>query len=272
MSGRRWVPLALWGMLLVGYGADRLGCMPVTWRVPSQIPGRPSVWKLDKPKRVDGDTLRLTDGRKIRLVGIDTPEWDEVGGAEAKEFLDQFLAPGGVTVAICPEKSFDKYQRLLGRLYVQNRDYQTAALRAGRARSLTIAPCGLAAAEANTRLFVEALAQHRGSWRDSPQIDACDAGNWERRVVEIRGRLRTVRRSSKRLELGLGSRNPDGHDRTCLRAVVLADNLGLWCPGRWCQTTRGGNQPVLIRGKITSTDGHPGLLLGHPLEISAVTE
>src|SRR5262245_61217818 len=35
---------------------------------------------------VDGDTIELEDGRKVRYLGVDTPEFDEPFFKEAKEF------------------------------------------------------------------------------------------------------------------------------------------------------------------------------------------
>ncbi|MFR9807324.1 thermonuclease family protein [Pseudonocardia sp. RS010] len=40
---------------------------------------------------IDGDTLALEDGRQVQLVGIDAPELDECGGAEAMSFIRREL-------------------------------------------------------------------------------------------------------------------------------------------------------------------------------------
>ena len=36
---------------------------------------------------VDGDTIEVTDGRRVRFLGIDACEMSTRGGREAKEYL-----------------------------------------------------------------------------------------------------------------------------------------------------------------------------------------
>lgn len=65
---------------------------------------------------VDGDTIRLTDGRRVRLVQIDAPE---VGGPEcyaeqATEALEE-LAPPGTQVRLEADPALDDQDRF-GRL------------------------------------------------------------------------------------------------------------------------------------------------------------
>jgi len=38
---------------------------------------------------VDGDTFKLANGQKVRMVGIDAPEMDKCGGMEAKKELEK---------------------------------------------------------------------------------------------------------------------------------------------------------------------------------------
>lgn len=40
---------------------------------------------------VDGDTFQLKSGKRVRLLGVDAPEYDRCGGAEAKERLKQLI-------------------------------------------------------------------------------------------------------------------------------------------------------------------------------------
>jgi len=62
---------------------------------------------------VDGDTVYLKDGTKVRLHGIDTPERDQPYGTQATRALDRLL---GRTVYVV-EKDTDRYGRLVGVLY-----------------------------------------------------------------------------------------------------------------------------------------------------------
>ncbi len=62
---------------------------------------------------VDGDTVHLKDGTKVRLHGIDTPERDQPYGKQATRNLDKLI---GRTVFVV-ERDTDRYGRLVGTLY-----------------------------------------------------------------------------------------------------------------------------------------------------------
>ncbi len=69
----------------------------------------------------DGDTLRLADGRRVRLVQVDAPEAaGECWGAEAAEALER-LVPAGVEVELERDPRLDdrdRFGRLLRYVYV----------------------------------------------------------------------------------------------------------------------------------------------------------
>ncbi|MBM6552051.1 thermonuclease family protein [Marinomonas ostreistagni] len=85
--------------------------------------------KLAKVKRVvDGDTVHLTDGRKVRLVGINTPELDHQHGQHeafavaARERLVQMLKPDGNQLYWQPaQETEDHYGRKLYYLFTKDR-------------------------------------------------------------------------------------------------------------------------------------------------------
>jgi endonuclease YncB( thermonuclease family) len=57
---------------------------------------------------IDGDTLELSDGTKVRLIGVDTPELARAGrpaepfAHEAARFTEQFLSQGPVRLELDP--------------------------------------------------------------------------------------------------------------------------------------------------------------------------
>ena len=71
----------------------------------------------------DGDTLFLTDGRKVRMLGINTPEIGdnlECYGDEATSLLRQLL-PEGATVRVLPDvEPLDRYGRALLFIYLDD--------------------------------------------------------------------------------------------------------------------------------------------------------
>jgi len=75
-------------------------------------------------KVYDGDTVRLSDGRKIRLLGINTPEiehskqTEQAGGEAAKKWLTQQLSNTRIRLEYDQEKK-DKYQRVLAHIHTE---------------------------------------------------------------------------------------------------------------------------------------------------------
>jgi micrococcal nuclease len=67
-------------------------------------------------RAVDGDTVELSDGRRIRLVGINTPEREEPLYAEAKAALKELVEGAQVTLEFDRERT-DQYQRTLAYMF-----------------------------------------------------------------------------------------------------------------------------------------------------------
>ncbi|MDD4913740.1 MAG: thermonuclease family protein [Methylococcales bacterium] len=82
-------------------------------------------------KVFDGDTILLADGRKVRLLGVNTPETDnryktaEAGGEQAKNWLRQRLEGHSVSLQTDADL-LDKYGRTLA--YVFTEDQQLVNL------------------------------------------------------------------------------------------------------------------------------------------------
>src|SRR3989344_4361064 len=70
-------------------------------------------------KVIDGDTFVIENGERVRLICINTPEKDEQGYQEAKDFLTNLVF--NKTVILEKDVSNrDKYRRLLRYAYVSN--------------------------------------------------------------------------------------------------------------------------------------------------------
>ena len=87
---------------------------------------------------VDGDTLRLVDGRSIRLIGINTPELgrkgrsDEPYAMQARRRLQALVDASDGRVGLLPgEQRKDRYGRTLAHLYdAQGRNLEAQLLAA----------------------------------------------------------------------------------------------------------------------------------------------
>ena len=109
---------------------------------------RPVPHGVDNPAEgrvkwvVDGDTIILEDGRKVRYAGIDTPEQGEPFYRRATKRNISLVKGKRVTLVICREKPFDRYGRLLAWVYVNGVDVSAVLLKEGLARVFTAPPCG----------------------------------------------------------------------------------------------------------------------------------
>jgi len=81
---------------------------------------------------LDGDSVRLSNGERVRLLGVDTPEMGQPFSEAAKAFTQSFLADA--TVRVVPAKpKRDRYGRLLADLTVSDGSLSEALLDAGLA-------------------------------------------------------------------------------------------------------------------------------------------
>ncbi len=66
---------------------------------------------------VDGDTFQLTSGKRVRLMGVDSPESQSCGGSEAKQRLSELVLNKAV---LLKEGVSEAYGRTLALVYVDD--------------------------------------------------------------------------------------------------------------------------------------------------------
>ncbi len=156
----------------------------------------------------DGDTLRLADGRKVRLAGVDTPELghdgapDEPYAQAAHRFMQELLEKNHWRVRLTAARERkDRYGRTLG--YVagtDGTDLQTALLERGLALT-TLLPPNLSRLDCLKAAESRARRARRGLWRLLPKDPHHLKG--APRHLFVRGRVRRVGRSRKSLWIDL---------------------------------------------------------------------
>ncbi len=119
----------------------------------------------------DGDTIRIDDGRNIRLIGVDAPEVDspytkeEPFGKESREHLRKLLAGGKVRIEVGPTP-VDRYGRTLAYVYAGDVLVNGRIIQDGWARA------DVRFSYKNKDLFIayekEARARKIGMWKHSP--------------------------------------------------------------------------------------------------------
>jgi micrococcal nuclease len=81
-------------------------------------------------KIIDGDTLKLEDNQKVRLLGINTPESNQPFYQEAKQLLINLVQNQTIQLE---SHGPDKYQRTLGYIFLNNQNINAAILSNGLA-------------------------------------------------------------------------------------------------------------------------------------------
>jgi micrococcal nuclease len=113
---------------------------------------------------VDGDTFRCGDGRKVRLIGVDTPEkaQGEVGRL-ARQALLRYLPLGRVIRLERDVQATDRYGRVLAFVWTGATLVNEAMVREGWAVLYTVPP-DVKYAERFRRAQKEARARRAGLW------------------------------------------------------------------------------------------------------------
>lgn len=116
---------------------------------------------------VDGDTLEVADGERVRLIGIDTAELKsaECYADEARRHLEQLLPPGTAVRLAYDAERHDRYGRTLAYVYRLHDGLHAnlAMAEDGFALQLTIPP-NVAHADEIGEAVAAARAEARGLW------------------------------------------------------------------------------------------------------------
>lgn len=121
---------------------------------------------------VDGDTVDLADGTRIRLIGINTPELDQPYYDEATQFTRALLENKQVGLEFDADE-LDQYDRTLAYLWIGDELANYTIVRSGWANSLSIQP------NVKYAVYIEqaqekAAAEGAGIWQQSQATVAID--------------------------------------------------------------------------------------------------
>lgn len=134
-------------------------------------------------RAVDGDTLKLENGERVRLIGIDTPEMHESEklqrdsrksgqdekiikgmGKQAYEFTKNLVEGKRVRLEFDLERT-DRYGRLLAYVYLKDGTFVNAEIvKQGYASLMTYAP-NVKYVDLFRKLYAEARENQRGLWK-----------------------------------------------------------------------------------------------------------
>ncbi|OAJ48138.1 thermonuclease family protein [Pseudomonas marginalis] len=138
-------------------------------------PAPAALAQVEVQRVVDGDTVRLKDGRSVRMIGLNAPETgkrgrsDEPYAVAARQHLQALVDASNHRVGLVPgRESKDRYGRTLAHLYSADGENLEAQLLAqglgfqvGVAPNVDLVACQQAAENAARKARV-------GLWRQSP--------------------------------------------------------------------------------------------------------
>jgi endonuclease YncB( thermonuclease family) len=214
---------------------------------------------------IDGDTVRLADGRSLRLIGVNSLETgkhgapDEPFAHEASVRLGELLRLGPVRAVVGAEP-FDRHGRQLADLYAADGRLIAATLAAeGLALAVAVAPnlsvtACVAAAERQARRAKRGLWAAPAEWTEDARAAPADLRGFKRVVGTV----------------------TEAHAKRGGTSVVLDGRLELWIPerpGDPLQQVRDRatvGTRLAVRGWWGSYQGRPSLRIEHPAIVEFV--
>jgi endonuclease YncB( thermonuclease family) len=209
----------------------------------------------------DGDTVELEDGRKIRFLGINTPEIQhrdkpaEAGGDEARRWLIEQLKNTRVRLEMSAEKT-DKYGRTLAHLFTETKQHLNLQLVAAGLATVSIYPPNLLYVEELVQVEKQAELAKLGIWGRPeyaviPVSNLTEAGHpgWTR----LAGKVVNIRTARKWVYLEFS----DGFD-ACIESqwLELFPDLNGYL-----------GKTIEVRGWLNKSKGHWSMLIRHPSAI-----
>ncbi len=120
---------------------------------------------------IDGDTIELVGGQRVRLVQIDTPEKREECYGDAASALTRRLLPAGTRVRIEQDPGLDqvdRYQRKLAYVWKGDEDVNVTLVREGAAGVWFYGGKRAATRSELLQATEQARSERRGLWAACP--------------------------------------------------------------------------------------------------------
>ncbi|MFV0444446.1 MAG: thermonuclease family protein [Planctomycetaceae bacterium] len=138
-------PFPTWPIWLLLCGLSLIGLRLLRGRSSSELRLPPSDTPVQVLRAIDGDTLLLADGSRVRLIGVDTPETKhpdrppELWGPQAAAYTHSRVDGRVVTLQYDRER-LDPYRRVLAFVWIEGELLNESLIREGYSRAVTSFP------------------------------------------------------------------------------------------------------------------------------------
>lgn len=237
-----------------------------------------STHNLSHPESVtvkwvyDGDTLLLTDKRKIRLIGIDTPEVKhhkqkkQAYSAKAKEALRELLKKHNYRISLRygPEKK-DRYSRTLAHVFTPDGiNISTWLLENSFAKTLVFPP-NIQLAQCYKETELEAQSRSLRIWglKQNQLLLAKSLSSRVKGDVRLKGKVKKVTHHKKSIIIELDS-DKKSHIRLRIQKKHLAYFKKLNTKKLWDKT-------IIISGYLKNKRNKRMIDLKHPSQLRIVS-
>lgn len=204
----------------------------------------------------DGDTIKLKNGKKVRFLGIDTPEVDSYykkatpGGKAAKKWVSKQLKGMDVYLEY-DQQQHDKYKRLLAHVFLEDGTHINVALVEKGLAIVSLFPPNLRYKDALLSAQKIAQQQKAGMWKMKQyQLISADkvikVAGWKR----YQGKIKSIKNNRKYMRLILNDK---------LSVKIAKENLHLFPD---LESYIG--QSVEIRGWLLGKKSSFSVLVRHP--------
>ncbi len=226
---------------------------------------------VEVSKVVDGDTLKLKDGRSVRFIGINTPELARKGKSaepmakQAGQMLESMLEKTSYTVGLrFGIERKDRYGRTLAHVYLANgRSVEAEMLSAGMAAQIVVPP-NLWNRECYRAAEQVARTTGKGVWKSFYRpIPVADISRQSRGFRIISGKVVRVGESKRSIWLNFPRRAGEGYREGVAVRISRKDldYFKTWDPRQL------EDKQVVVRGWVYPYKKQLVMQLRHPLAL-----
>ena len=229
--------------------------------------------QLTVSKVIDGDTIELSNGQRLRYIGIDTPEVTVKKGndfifspqpfaLEAKEYNRKLVEGKPLRLEFDLEKK-DRYGRLLAYCFVEDTFVNAKLIEEGYAVTYTKPP-NIKYSDQLISLQKNAKQQNKGLWGAYETIDHSQAHNYINQIRTVRGKIVNTYDSGKAVFLNFGTNYKED-----FTVVIFYSSLKFFLDKGINPATFYKGKTVEVAGKIKEFNG-PEIIVNTPGEIDVL--